>query len=182
MAAIRFLSIPGFGNEGNEDVEKLLLLHSLLLSFLSSLSLSLAVREGKTGYQEENEQQTSVHDISISIKCLIGVYISSFGPTRSRYRSSARFLVQPRVSSSFHRVPFLSRTTRRMSDVSWRWAASLGSRGEGRDGGKIERKERERVRNNGNKGERKGTRNCFHSERRVYRYCIFKILFHDICT
>lgn len=101
MAAIRFLSIPGFGNEGNEDVEKLLLLHSLLLSFLSSLSLSLAVREGKTGYQEENEQQTSVHDISISIKCLIGVYISSFGPTRSRYRSSARFLVQPRVSSSF---------------------------------------------------------------------------------
>ena len=112
MAAIRFLSIPGFGNEGNEDVEKLLLLHSLLLSFLSSLSLSLAVREGKTGYQEENEQQTSVHDISISIKCLIGVYISSFGPTRSRYRSSARFLVQPRVSSSFHRVPFLSRTTR----------------------------------------------------------------------
>lgn len=40
------------------------------------------------------KKQTSVHDISISIKCLIGVYISSFDPTRSRYRSSARFLIQ----------------------------------------------------------------------------------------
>lgn len=48
MAAIRFLSIPGFGNEGNEDVEKLLLLHSLLLSFLSSLSLSSGSR-GQNG-------------------------------------------------------------------------------------------------------------------------------------
>lgn len=183
MAAIRFLSIPGFGNEGNEDVEKLLLLHSLLLSFLSSLSLSLAVREGKTGYQEENEQQTSVHDISISIKCLIGVYISSFGPTRSRYRSSARFLVQPRVSSSFppRSLPLPNDTedVGRLVEVS---GLPRESGGRERNGGKIERKERERVRNNGNKGERKGTRNCFHSERRVYRYCIFKILFHDICT
>lgn len=50
-------------------------------------------------------KQTRVHDISVSIKCLIGIYISSFDPTRSRYRSSARFLVQaPR--SSFHQAHF----------------------------------------------------------------------------
>lgn len=49
------------------------------------------------------ENRTRVHDISVSIKCLIGIYISSFDPTRSRYGSSARFLVQaPRPS--FHQV------------------------------------------------------------------------------
>lgn len=47
-------------------------------------------------------KQTRVHDISVSIKCLIGVYISSFDPTRSRYGSSARFLVQALRPSTKH--------------------------------------------------------------------------------
>lgn len=78
---------------------------ALLRSPFSPRSSPRAVATGSRGPTGTGgKKQTSVHDISISIKCLIGVYISSFGPTRSRYRSSARFLVQPRVSSSFHRV------------------------------------------------------------------------------
>lgn len=142
-------------------MEKLLLPIAFYFPFSISSFLFLVVHEGKTGNQEEKEQQTSVHDISISIKCLIGVYISSFGPTRSRYRSSARFLVQPRVSSSF-----LSRTTRRMSDVSWRWAASLGSRGEwGRRENRAKRIESEKV------------HVIVSIWTKVYRYCIFQIRF-----
>lgn len=68
------------------------------------------VPPSRRGRTQGEKKQTSVHDISISIKCLIGIYISSFGPTRSRYRSSARFLIQapcklvlpPRPFSAVH--------------------------------------------------------------------------------
>jgi len=96
-------------------------------------------------------KQTRVHDISVSIKCLIGIYISSFDPTRLRYRSSARFHVQarsivlPPSALRSERQPECragNRLTRKMRERLREIERERG--GDGREGERE--RERERIR------------------------------------